>query len=295
MLKAGIQEIIMSLYLLFRSIITDSAAAMFQKLKRESFSAHQETRTHANTMNSNRRGLCRVGCSMSSSQDIFTYTLIVKAVYEFSMQANSYSCGFLFVTSKWGFLLVLADRELRLDLISMSSSHSRMYLWIVLSRRNKLIQIFLSFWLFLDILSARTGIAKLRHSHNSDHHVGLPVFSQFHFVHGHRAISTIASKISFAKLHASFIDLRQQLQSAPESPCGQQAERAMLNMAAHRRLCQVPSYPDLGSFYIKSYGALLAKDTYHTKCQVGHHELRSLIWTAQDKMAQTLRERPLKS
>lgn len=69
----------------------------------------------------------------------------------------------------------------------------------------------------------------------------------------------------------------------------------MLNMAAHRRLCQVPSYPDLGSFYIKSYGALLAKDTYHTKCQVGHHELRSLIWTAQDKMAQTLRERPLKS
>lgn len=125
MLKAGIQEIIMNLHLLFRSIITDSAAAVFQKLKRESFSAHQETRTHANTTNSNRRGLCRVGCSMSSSQDIFTYTLIVKAVYEFSMQANSYSCGFLFVTSKWGFLLVLADRELRLDLISVSSSHSR--------------------------------------------------------------------------------------------------------------------------------------------------------------------------
>ncbi len=98
-------------------------------------------------------------------------------------------------------------------------------------------------------------------------------------VHGHRAISTIASKISFAKLHASFIDLRQQLQSAPESPCGQQTERAMLSMAAHRRLCQEASNPNLGNLYNKSCGVLLAVDTYYTKGQVGHHGLRSLVRT----------------
>jgi len=72
----------------------------------------------------------------------------------------------------------------------------------------------------------------------------------------------VASKISFAKLLASFIELGQQ--SAPGSRCGQQAERAMLNMAAHRRFCQTASNLDLGSLYNRSRGAVPALDTYYS-------------------------------
>jgi len=70
------------------------------------------------------------------------------------------------------------------------------------------------------------------------------------------------SMLSFAKLLASFIELGQQ--SAPGSRCGQQAERAMLNMAAHRRFCQTASNLDLGSLYNRSRGAVPALDTYYS-------------------------------